>query len=574
MSFKELSLATLADHISITNLSAAAVIVSFLFTCSVRINNKKKIAAGDTNTVKTPLHVRSYVPILGSALEMSKNIRKFIDKYSTKYNEPIFTAKIGNDHCLFIGDPDHVMMTYRYPKQLNAIAVQTQFTRNVLGIDHKKEHLMFHTEFAKEASKHYHKYLFSGPELSKTIQDAQRIFVTILPKLVIGGEEKEEYHQHDLYTMVRNCIFKASVEPLISKHLATNEAAALFQEFGKGIPLMMFGEAPSFLVKKLVSAQNSLLDMINHKRFLQQGSDLIKARHSVDWDQFDIGGGAFSRGTLGLTFAAVGNSIPVVFWMLYHIIENKDAYEKIQQEVQKVLHDKKQQKLKESDNDDSNSNSNNEDDPSLFTLQELDQMVYLKSAFTEALWMYQGVFATKDVVTDFVFDPKKKGQSKYFIKKGTRIMAFVATRHYDPDIFDHPETYQYDRFAPTIVTTSTTTTKKDSDDNDDSHKDETVVVQKLVPPVFTKNGKRVLEPVRAFGGGSHLCPGRKFIAFEIQAFVALLITKFDMKLVGSMEGGGILDDNNNRPEIDYSMQGVGISHPNKDVVVEIRLKKE
>jgi len=56
--------------------------------------------------------------------------------------------------------------------------------------------------------------------------------------------------------------------------------------------------------------------------------------------------------------------------------------------------------------------------------------------------------------------------------------------------------------------------------------------------------------------------------------VALLITKFDMKLVGSTEGGGTLDNNNNRPEIDYAMQGVGVSHPKKDVAIEIRLKKE
>eukprot|EP00560_Eucampia_antarctica_P004846 CAMPEP_0197832098 /NCGR_PEP_ID=MMETSP1437-20131217/13296_1 /TAXON_ID=49252 ORGANISM="Eucampia antarctica, Strain CCMP1452" /NCGR_SAMPLE_ID=MMETSP1437 /ASSEMBLY_ACC=CAM_ASM_001096 /LENGTH=50 /DNA_ID=CAMNT_0043435289 /DNA_START=95 /DNA_END=243 /DNA_ORIENTATION=- len=50
-------------------------------------------------------------------------------------------------------------------------------------------------------------------------------------------------------------------------------------------------------------------------------------------------------------------------------------------------------------------------------------------------------------------------------------MAFMATLHYDPDIFDNPEVYRYDRFAPTIVTISTT--KNDSNDNDSNNGDET-----------------------------------------------------------------------------------------------------
>ena len=74
-----------------------------------------------------------------------------------------------------------------------------------------------------------------------------------------------------------------------------------------------------------------------------------------------------------------------------------------------------------------------------------------------------------------------------------------------------------------------------------------------------KDGRKVAKPLVAFGGGNHLCPGRKFISYETQAFVAVLISMFDMRLVGD---GDV--------EIDYASQGVGVSHPIRDVKVELR----
>ena len=71
----------------------------------------------------------------------------------------------------------------------------------------------------KIAVKQYHKYILFGDELNKTIEKAQDIFTTMIPQLIDGSASIDGWHRHDLYGLVRELIFEASVEPFLSKHL-------------------------------------------------------------------------------------------------------------------------------------------------------------------------------------------------------------------------------------------------------------------------------------------------------------------------------------------------------------------
>jgi hypothetical protein len=485
-----------------------------------RLANAKLLSRYDSSVVLPP-HVTSYVPYLGSALEMGRGIRKFIAKYTRKFHgQPVFTANIAGNHSLFIGDPDHVTLVYKYAKYLDDFALQKQFTHNVLGVTSAKDEKEIFSDLAKEANKQYHHYLFTDAELNKTVMEAQGIFQDILARMV--DESGTKPHRLDLYRFVRDCVFKASVAPLISRHLATDEASALYEAFDRGVPLM-FGEAPSFLFKDAADARQSLIGLISDDQFVEGGSDLMKARTGLNFSRNN-----FIRSALGLLFASVGNSIPAVFWCIYNICKDPVAYEAVRAEVDGVLRSRKQ------------NSSHGDARPVSFTLGELDQMVLLGSCFREALRLYHGAFTTREAREDFVFDPKKPGGRKYLIEKGTRVMAFAAVIHHDEEVFEDAESYRYDRFAPVEGANGT-----------------------LQERTFCKkDGRRVAKPLVAFGGGAHLCPGRRFISYETQAFVAVLITMFDMRLV--REHGDIA------PSIDYSTQGVGVSHPNRDIKVEFR----
>lgn len=112
-------------------------------------------------------------------------------------------------------------------------------------------------------------------------------------------------------------------------------------------------------------------------------------------------------------------------------------------------------------------------------------------------------------------------------------MSFPNTLHFDPDIFQDPETFQYDRFI-----------------------DHTAKA---------KNGKSLHSShSRPFGGGIHLRPDRKFISYEARAMVAMMLLQFDMRL----------PNGETIPDIDISKQGLNVSHPERDVKMEIRLRQD
>jgi len=119
------------DHLLIIS-GTLSVYVLLNYLRNIRRRNKLLASFGPN--VCIPRHLASYVPFLGSAIEMGKGIRRFIDKYSTKFGEPLFTATIAGKHSLFIGDSDHLTLIYTHSKAVDGFALQKQFTRNVLGI--------------------------------------------------------------------------------------------------------------------------------------------------------------------------------------------------------------------------------------------------------------------------------------------------------------------------------------------------------------------------------------------------------------------------------------------------------
>ena len=104
--------------------------------------------------------------------------------------------------------------------------------------------------------------------------------------------------------------------------------------------------------------------------------------------------------------------------------------------------------------------------------------------------------------------------------------------HSDPDIFEDPHEFKYDRFL-----------------NKDKPSDFS----------YRSGSKLSHSPMMAFGGGQHLCPGRKFISYENRLLMAMMMLHFDVRLAG----------NETIPPINLAVQGVGVSQPKNDVVVEV-----
>jgi hypothetical protein len=174
-----------------------------------------------------------------------------------------------------------------------------------------------------------------------------------------------------------------------------------------------------------------------------------------------------------------------------------------------------------------------------FTIEQLDRMDVIKSVWYEAIRLYLQQFTARDVVSDIEYKTKATGSKNkgrtYLLKTGTRIMANVSVRHHDPDIFDDPGQFKWDRFVPDRATGQ--------------------------PPVFTtKDGQPIDEPVVLFGGGVHKCPGRFFIEYEMKSFFANVFSKYDVRLADGEVIPRSLDVET----------GVGIVSPAGDMMIELK----
>ena len=77
-------------------------------------------------------------------------------------------------------------------------------------------------------------------------------------------------------------------------------------------------------------------------------------------------------------------------------------------------------------------------------------------------------------------------------------------------------------------------------------------------PTFKAADGEPIEPVRAFGGGAHPCPGRRFIGYESRALLATLLATYDLELSTTAF-----------PGIYAPTNGMGISDPDRKIGIRL-----
>lgn len=509
-----------------------AAVVGYLVSKNSRSSRK---IPKDSNAVLIP-HVSSLIPYVGSAIDMGKQgVTNFIREKSQKLgNTPFFTATIMGDKCVFIADPQCLTLVFKpkNTKHLDNFSLQKDFTRSVLTMNEQETQETF--DSAKMAAKHYHAFLFKGDELERSMEKVQETFhQVVIPSLCSSSmsdanpsslySSSSEWTQHNLFEMVTSAIFKATMGPVISDAFGTEEGIALFKEFDKGV-IPIFNGFPDFMTRFARKARDKLMSKMSSPEVWDKASRFFQARRQDLLESGIVSPSTLTKANLGILWASVGNSIPAIFWMVYLLIEHPEAWEACRKQVDQVV----ASRTKETESSSSSSVR------AVFTLEELDRLTYLESTFFEALRMYQGNFTARTVAEDFVFD---SGKQKYLMEKGSKIMVWWGILHHDPGVFENPTEFRYDRFVG-------------KSKQDFTYADGTTPLTH--------------DPVIPFGGGEHLCPGRKFVSYEARLLVALLMQNFDIRLVQGQT----------RPSTDPAMVGIGVLQPTTDPKAEVRPRKK
>lgn len=191
------------------------------------------------------------------------------------------------------------------------------------------------------------------------------------------------------------------------------------------------------------------------------------------------------------------------------------------EEVQKILEDSGQ--------------TIDPNDPKLnLTRDQLDKMPVLDSIINEAMRLSSASMNVRVAKEDFMLH--LDNQEAYRIRKDDVIALYPPMLHYDPEIYEDPYEYKFDRFL---------------DENGQEK------------PTFYRKGRRLRYFNMPFGSGVTKCPGRFFAVYEIKQFLSLVLSYFDMEL---------LDPATKVPPLDQSRAGLGILQPTYDVNFKYKLK--
>ena len=251
------------------------------------------------------------------------------------------------------------------------------------------------------------------------------------------------------------------------------------RKFQPGIAILLLQILSSIFAKKSIAARETLT-----KAFIQyfqnqghlEGSALIKARfdHSIN---HNIPLEDIARFECGSAVAALSNTSPACFWLVYHLYSNDRILEECREELTRLV---------------SNVSFVTEDGVAK-AVRTLDltnikaTCPILSSTFQEVLRMHSVGVSARLVMQDHLLD------GRYLLKKGGIVMIPGPVQHTSSAAFGPSvESFDHRRFLP---------------------------------------GEQMPNPVafRAFGGGTTQCPGRHFATTEILAFAALMVLRCDVK---------------------------------------------
>ncbi|KAG9347983.1 hypothetical protein JZ751_004002 [Albula glossodonta] len=270
--------------------------------------------------------------------------------------------------------------------------------------------------------------------------------------LTLFGKEEKAVHEEDSAT----------------KRVLMQKAIEDFLVFDKAFPEIAAG-LPIYFCIKALRAREALAGKFLHK-YLKRNqclSALIERRmHAFDqMDSLDELGKA--RTHVCMLWASQANTLPTTFWSLYYMLRTPEALNAARNEVDRVLRE-------------SDLKPGNPEKPITFSKKDLDSMCVLGSIIEEALRLSSASIMIRVANESFTLtlDPEINADisgNKVDIRKGDYICLYPQMIHMDPDIYEDPTEFKFNRYL----------------DENGQKKTE-----------FYKNGRKLKQFLMPFGSGA------------------------------------------------------------------------
>ncbi|XP_068090895.1 cytochrome P450 7B1 isoform X1 [Hyperolius riggenbachi] len=463
-----------------------------------------------------PLDI-GWIPFIGLAIEFRKDPLKFLKSRKERYGD-VFTVCIAGRYITFIMDPTQYQYVIRHGKKLDFHEFSNEMASRTFHYPRLSEAKF--PQLRDGMSKIYK--LMQGKPLD-TLTDSMMMNLQHVFKWKFS--QATDWRAEKMYQLCCSIMFEASFmtlygrDPVADGRKVISEMREKFTKFDAkfpylviNIPIVLLGDTKTireeliaFFMPHKMDARRDLAEVIQARKDILEHYDVLrdndKAAHHF-----------------AFLWASVGNTIPATFWALYYLVSHPEALAAVRDEIDHLLQSTGQKKGPDYDIH--------------ITREQLDSLVLLGSAISESLRLCSASMNIRLVQEDFQLE--LEDDQTVNLRKGDFVALYPPTLHRDPEVFEDPEKYKFDRFV-------------------EDGKEKTT---------FYKKGKKLKTFLMPFGSGSSKCPGRFFAINEIKHFLAVLLMYLDMEIA---EDKIVHEDN--------SRAGLGILLPDSDIMFHFRHRK-
>ncbi|XP_026169517.1 cytochrome P450 7B1 isoform X2 [Mastacembelus armatus] len=469
-----------------------------------------------------PPLIKGWIPYIGKALEFRKDAHQFLEEHKKKYGD-VFTVQIAGKYMTFIMDPLMYPNIIKQGRQLDFHEFSNTVAPFTFGYP-----IITSSEFPglKEAINRSFQ-LLQGENLTALTESMMGNLMVVFRQDHLGTRpgENEGWRSGSMFNFCYSVMFEATFLTMYGRPQSAHRHSGMgmlkedFLRFDTMFPLLI-AQIPIWLLGQTITIRQRLIEFFlpHQMSYWSHTSQFIRTRAEL-FEQYDtLRDGDKAAHHFAILWASVGNTAPATFWAMYHLVSHPEALEVVRQEIQNVL-------ILGGDNFRS-------DTDVTFSRDQLDKLPYLESAINESLRLSSA--STNIRVAQEDFSLRLHAEGSVAVRKGDIIALYPQSMHLDPEIYEEPQTFRFDRFM------------QDGKEKTD----------------FYKGGQRLRYYLMPFGSGSTMCPGRYFAINEIKQFLCLLLLYFDLEL----------EEGQTRATVDNSRAGLGVLLPATDIRFRYRLR--
>ncbi|XP_007431253.1 prostacyclin synthase [Python bivittatus] len=470
---------------------------------------------------------KGHIPWLGHALEFGKDAATFLSDMRKKHGD-IFTVQVAGKFVTVLLDPHSydVVLWESYTKldfgQYARILMKRMFDVKLPDYDSNEEKTML-------------RMTLKDKNLSSLTKAMCLNLQTIL--LPSPSRASGQWKEEDLFQLSYSTMFRAGFLTLYGNESRSYED--LNSQAKDRVHSMEVYNAYYKLDRFLMKAARSTLNVVEKWKFCNIRKDLWKffsverldsranqsvwlniyRQHLVD---LGVNEDMQTRAMVLQLWSTQSNAGPAVFWLLLFLLKHPPAMAAVQAEMERLFRNRRLTTRPICE---------------IINQKVLDSTPILDSALNETLRLTAAPFISREVLQDMTL--RLAAGRKYHLRKGDRLCLFpLISPQMDPEIYEEPEKFIYDRFL-----NSDGTEKTD----------------------FYKGGEKLKYYNMPWGAGINVCIGKFFAVNSIKLCVFHLLNYFDLELKDSAK---------EIPGFDKQRYGFGMLQPETDVRIRYKLKDQ